>query len=49
MHRTTYVLRRADRAPQRRPSRTPRARMPKLRTHIRHICRTFYLSEWWNE
>jgi hypothetical protein len=23
--------------------------MPKPRTHIRHICRTFYLSEWWDE
>jgi hypothetical protein len=23
--------------------------MQKPRTHIRHICRTFYLSEWWDE
>jgi hypothetical protein len=23
--------------------------MPKPRTHIRHIARTFYLSEWWDE
>lgn len=23
--------------------------MPKPRVHIRHICRTFYLSEWWDE
>jgi hypothetical protein len=49
MPATMPVLRRATRAPQRRPSRMPRARMPKPRTHIRHICRTFYLSEWWNE
>jgi hypothetical protein len=25
------------------------AAMPTLRTHLRHICRTFYLSEWWDE
>jgi hypothetical protein len=25
------------------------AAMPKPRTHIRHLCRTFYLSEWWDE
>jgi hypothetical protein len=25
------------------------ALMPKPRTHIRHLCRTFYLSEWWDE
>jgi hypothetical protein len=23
--------------------------MPKPRIHIRHIARTFYLSEWWDE
>ncbi len=23
--------------------------MPKLRFHIRHLCRTYYLSEWWDE
>jgi hypothetical protein len=23
--------------------------MPKPRTYIRHIARTFYLSEWWDE
>ena len=23
--------------------------MLKPRAHIRHICRTFYLSEWWDE
>jgi hypothetical protein len=23
--------------------------MPKPRNHIRHIGRTFYLSEWWDE
>jgi hypothetical protein len=23
--------------------------MPKPRNHIRHIARTFYLSEWWDE
>jgi hypothetical protein len=23
--------------------------MPKPRFHIRHLCRTFYLSEWWDE
>jgi hypothetical protein len=23
--------------------------MSKPRNHIRHICRTFYLSEWWDE
>jgi len=30
--------------------RRPRdARMPKPRYYIRHVCRTFYLSEWWDE
>jgi len=23
--------------------------MPKPRYHARHLCRTFYLSEWWDE
>lgn len=23
--------------------------MPTLRFHIRHLCRTYYLSEWWDE
>jgi hypothetical protein len=23
--------------------------MPKPRFHIRHLCRTYYLSEWWDE
>jgi hypothetical protein len=23
--------------------------MPKPRFHVRHICRTYYLSEWWDE
>jgi hypothetical protein len=23
--------------------------MPKPRIHLRHIGRTFYLSEWWDE
>jgi hypothetical protein len=26
-----------------------RTHMPKPRFHIRHLCRTFYLSEWWDE
>jgi hypothetical protein len=30
------------------PSQTDIA-MPKPRFHIRHLCRTFYLSEWWDE
>lgn len=27
----------------------PHPDMPKPRTYIRHIARTFYLSEWWDE
>jgi hypothetical protein len=27
----------------------PNGTMPKPRNHIRHIARTFYLSEWWDE
>jgi len=23
--------------------------MPKPRFYIRHLCRTYYLSEWWDE
>lgn len=49
MSATSLTLRRAARAPQHRTPYVRRARMPKPRTHIRHICRTFYLSEWWNE
>jgi hypothetical protein len=26
-----------------------RAAMSKPRFHIRHVCRTYYLSEWWDE
>lgn len=26
-----------------------RPAVPKPRFHIRHLCRTYYLSEWWDE
>jgi hypothetical protein len=38
-----------QRTPNNTHGKTRTSRMSKPRFHIRHLCRTYYLSEWWDE